>query len=74
MEISVTKLSRNGQIVIPSEIRNAAKLKPSTKFIVLTKDGDIILKKLNVEDVDTKLPETKKKLVKKLKTAAKVYA
>jgi AbrB family looped-hinge helix DNA binding protein len=49
MEISLTKLSPNGQIVIPSEIRKEAGLKPSTKFIVFNEGGNILLKQIRPE-------------------------
>lgn len=49
MEISLTKLSPNGQVVIPSEIRKAAGLKPSTKFIVFNEGGNILLKQIKPE-------------------------
>lgn len=49
MEVSITKMSENGQIVIPSEIRKDAGIKPSTKFIVFNEDGNIMLKQIKKE-------------------------
>ena len=49
MEISITKISENGQVVIPSEIRKDAGIKPSTKFIVFNEGGNIMLKQINKE-------------------------
>mgnify|MGYP001604059717 CR=1 FL=1 len=49
MEVAITKMSTNGQIVIPSEIREDAGLKPSTKFIVFNQGGNILLKQINKE-------------------------
>ena len=49
VEISLTKLSPNGQVVIPSEIRKEAGLKPSTKFIVFNEGGNILLKQIRKE-------------------------
>ena len=49
MEIAITKMSQNGQVVIPSEIRNDANIKPSTKFIVFNEGGNILLKQLRKE-------------------------
>ncbi len=46
MEVAITKMSQNGQIVIPSEIRKDANIKPSTKFIVFNEDGNILLKQI----------------------------
>ncbi len=49
MEVAITKISRNGQVVIPSEIRKDAGIKPSTKFIVFNEDGNILLKQIKKE-------------------------
>jgi len=49
MEVSITKLSENGQVVIPIEIRKDARLKPSTKFLVFNKGGNILLKIIRKE-------------------------
>ena len=51
MEISLTKLSPNGQVVIPSEIRKEAGLKPSTKFLVFNQGGNILLKQIRKENL-----------------------
>ena len=51
MGVAITKMSQNGQIVIPSEIRKEAKIKPSTKFIIFNEDGDIYLKKIEKEEL-----------------------
>jgi len=49
MEVAITKMSENGQVVIPSEIRKDAGIKPSTKFIVFNEDGNIMLKPIKKE-------------------------
>ena len=49
MEVSITKLSENGQVVIPAEIRKDAGIKPSTKFLVFNEGGNILLKVLRKE-------------------------
>ncbi|MBI4983082.1 AbrB/MazE/SpoVT family DNA-binding domain-containing protein [Candidatus Woesearchaeota archaeon] len=49
MEVAITKISKNGQVVIPSEIRKDAGIKPSTKFIVFNEDGNIMLKQIKKE-------------------------
>ncbi len=63
MEISITKLSENGQIVIPAEIRRDAKLKPFTKFLVFNEGGNILLKMIKKETLtkDLHLIDTIKK-------------
>ena len=59
MEVAITKISRNGQVVIPVEIRKDAGIKPSTKFIVFNEDGNILLKQIKKEALskDLKLIE-----------------
>jgi len=49
MEVAITKISENGQVVIPSEIRKDAGIKPSTKFLVFNEDGNIMLKPIKKE-------------------------
>ena len=51
MEVAITKISQNGQVVIPSEIRKDAGIKPSTKFIVFNEDGNILLKQIKKESL-----------------------
>ena len=55
MEISFTKLSPNGQVVIPADIRKEAGLKPSTKFIVFNEGGNILLKQIRTETLSKDL-------------------
>ena len=49
MEISITKMSENGQVVIPAEVRKDAGIKPSTKFLVFNEGGNILLKAIKKE-------------------------
>lgn len=49
MEVSITKMSENGQVVIPMEIRKDAGLEPSTKFLVFNEGGNILLKVIQKE-------------------------
>jgi AbrB family looped-hinge helix DNA binding protein len=60
MEVSITKLSENGQVVIPAEIRRDAQIKPSTKFLVFNEGGNILLKMIRKETLarDIHLIET----------------
>jgi len=59
MEVNITKISQNGQVVIPAEIRRDAHITPSTKFIVFNEGGNILLKKIRKESLieDIKLIE-----------------
>jgi AbrB family looped-hinge helix DNA binding protein len=51
MEVAITKISRNGQVVIPSEVRKDAGVKPSTQFLVFNEDGNIFLKQIRKESL-----------------------
>lgn len=51
MEVAITKISQNGQIVIPAEVRKDAGIKPSAKFIIFNEDGNIMLKQINKESL-----------------------
>jgi AbrB family looped-hinge helix DNA binding protein len=49
MEIAITRMSQNGQVVIPSEIRRDSKIKPKTKFLIFNENGNILLKPIREE-------------------------
>jgi len=49
MEVAITKMSENGQVVIPTEVRKDAKIKPFTKFLVFNEGGNILLKMIQKE-------------------------
>ncbi len=49
MEVAITKLSENGQVVIPAEIRKDAGIRPFTKFLVFNEGGNILLKIIRKE-------------------------
>jgi len=54
----IIRVSSKGQIVIPSEVRRKLGIKGGEKLLVLTRDGDILLRKTkepSVEDIATKL-------------------
>ena len=53
VEISITKISSKGQVVIPQEMRD--KLKEGDKLVVIKNDGQIILKKM--EDFNKNLQD-----------------
>ena len=76
MEIALTKLSPNGQIVIPSEVRKEAGLKPSTKFLVFNEGGNILLKQIRSETLrkDMELIERIQKSEEQIKTGRKTRA
>jgi AbrB family looped-hinge helix DNA binding protein len=54
----VIKVSSKGQIVIPREIRKKLGVKGGEKLLVLTCDGDIVLRKaqdISMEDIAKKI-------------------
>ena len=55
MEVSITKMSQNGQIVIPAEIRRDAGIEPTAKFLVFNEGGNILLKQLRKENLSKDL-------------------
>ena len=44
MNLSTTRMSSKGQVVIPEDIRNRLRLKSGSRFVVVGKDDVIILK------------------------------
>jgi len=68
VEISITKISSKGQVVIPQEMRD--KLKEGDKLVVIKNDGQIILKKM--EDFNKNLQEDLK-FAKRTEEAWKRY-
>lgn len=51
MEVAITRMSQNGQVVIPAEVRKDAGISPSAKFIVFNQDGNIMLKQIRKESL-----------------------
>ena len=61
----IIKVSSKGQIVIPREIRKKLGVKGGEKLLVLTCDGDILLRKtkeLSIEDIAHKLEKATSKI------------
>jgi AbrB family looped-hinge helix DNA binding protein len=59
----IIKVSSKGQIVIPREVRKKLGLKGGEKLLVLTCDGDILLRKakeLSVDDVAERIDKVVK--------------
>ena len=52
MELSITKMSLNGQVVIPYSIRVVADIEPATKFLVFSKGRDILLKRIDEKNLE----------------------
>jgi antitoxin PrlF len=57
----VIKVSSKGQIVIPREVRRKLGVKGGEKLLVLTCDGDIVLRKakeMSIDDIAKKVGKT----------------
>lgn len=57
----IIKVSSKGQIVIPKEIRKKVGVKGGEKLLVLTCDGDIVLRKaqeMSMDDIARKIGKT----------------
>jgi AbrB family looped-hinge helix DNA binding protein len=69
MEVSITKMSKNGQVVIPAEVRKDAGIGLDAKFIVFNEGRNIMLKPLRKELLarDMKLIEKLHRSKEKLK-------
>ncbi len=57
MEIATTKLSPNGQLVIPQEIREDAHIKAGERFIVISEGKNLFLKPMTNEDIKEEIQE-----------------
>jgi AbrB family looped-hinge helix DNA binding protein len=54
----IIKVSSKGQVVIPREVRKKLGVKSGEKLLVLTRDGDILLRKTKkeaIEDIANKI-------------------
>ncbi len=51
-DISTTRMSSKGQIVIPEDIRKRLNLKPGSQFVVVGEDDTVILKMISAPDMD----------------------
>ena len=56
-EIDVVTLSSRGQVSIPAEIRRELDLEEGAKLLVLSKDDNILLKKVDESFVERSLAE-----------------
>jgi AbrB family looped-hinge helix DNA binding protein len=55
MEVALTKMSVNGQVVIPAEVRRDAGVKPHSKFLVFNKGGNILLKPVDTKELSQEM-------------------
>lgn len=62
--VSTTKMSSKGQVVIPENIRKQLNLKPGAQFVVVGKKDVVILKNISLPDLtefDELIAEARKK-------------
>jgi len=65
--LSTTRMSSKGQVVIPEDIRNRLKLKTGSRFVVVGKNDVIILKTIappTMADFDELVTEARKQAQK----------
>ncbi|MBN1792551.1 hypothetical protein JW826_02610 [Candidatus Woesearchaeota archaeon] len=55
MELAITRMSANGQIVIPAEVRKIIGAKASTKFMVMNEGKDLYLKQMDEQRMKEEL-------------------
>ena len=57
-DVSTTKLSSRGQVVIPEEIRRRLGLEPGVQFVVMAEGDTVVLKRIrppSLDDLDSLL-------------------
>lgn len=62
-EVSTTKLSSRGQVVIPEEIRRRLGLEPGARFVVLGEGDTVVLKRIeapSLKELDALLSRARK--------------
>jgi AbrB family looped-hinge helix DNA binding protein len=62
----VTVVSSKGQVVIPQEIRRRLGITPKTKLLVYGYRDAVIMKKIEVPDVEKKLREMYRRIGKRI--------
>ena len=62
----VTVVSGKGQVVIPQAIRKKLGLEPKTKLLVYDCENMVILKKLEVPDIEKTLEAMRKRIDKRI--------
>jgi AbrB family looped-hinge helix DNA binding protein len=61
--LSTTKMSSKGQVIIPEDIRKHLNLKVGSQFVVMGEDGVVILKAIeapSMQDFDALISEARK--------------
>ncbi len=62
----VTVVSGKGQVVIPQAIRNKLGIKPKTKLLIYGYQDAVIMKKLEIPNVEKRLEEMYKRIDKRI--------
>ena len=65
--LSTTKMSSKGQVVIPEDIRNRLNLKPGSRFVVVGEKDTVILKSIlppTMDEFDDLVTEVRKQAKK----------
>ncbi|MCR4369444.1 MAG: AbrB/MazE/SpoVT family DNA-binding domain-containing protein [archaeon] len=66
-ETSITKVSTKGQVVIPQDLREEMKIKPSDEFLIYGEKDTILMKKIEKTSLEEDFYSLSKRLQKKAK-------
>jgi len=68
MEIGITKISTRGQIVIPNNIRDHLGLRENEQLVVMSDDGEIIIKPVkDILNIDRKKSKFAKDFIRAMR-------
>jgi len=66
MSEEIVKMSEKGQLVVPSEIREQAGVKPSDRFLAVPVEDGVIFKKIEL-DIDSEYEELSQNIQKRFR-------
>ncbi|MAE43103.1 hypothetical protein CMO93_04980 [Candidatus Woesearchaeota archaeon] len=67
VEMELVKMSPKGQLVVPKEIRQLEKFKPSDRFVPFHVKGGILFKRVKMPNVKAEFTSLAKEIEKKFK-------
>ena len=67
MECELIKMSPKGQLVVPKDIREKEKFKPSDRFVAFELDEGVIFKKVRIPDVRLEFESLSKDIERRFK-------
>ncbi len=67
MEEQLVKMSPKGQLVVPREIRERERLRPSDRFIALEIKGGVLFKKVKIPNVNIEFSSLSREIAEHFK-------